>query len=297
MDRAWHRDYGAHWRDILMEIFNSYSGSDFLIFYGLMLVTCIAAGLWIPAHLRPQGKRSDVSDLEEMAVLSGGADRLTVAVLSSLFANGSIREGAKGKLNVRRREEAEGGAERAVLAKVGDFTPSEAQKSINAEAERVEAGLIQRGLIMDASERLRLRGLSTLPYALLFVIGLYRQQAGEAQGEPTGFLIALLAVTFVFGLIRFFTGTKRTVAGQQVVKTLEEESSRLKRAPQASEAGFAVALFGTGVLVGTPWEPVHAARNTSGVDGGYAGDSDNGDGDGDGGGSGCGGGGCGGCGG
>lgn len=277
-----------------MEFFSGYSGSDFLIFYGLMLVTCIAAGLWIPANLRPKGKRSDIRDVEEIAVLSGGANRLTVAVLSSLFANGSIREGEKGKLNVRRRDEADGAAERAVLAKVGDFSPSEAQKSINAEAQRVEARLVQRGLLMDASERLRLRFLSALPYALLFLIGLYRQQAGEAQGEPTGILVLLLIATFVFGLIRFFTGTKRTIAGQQVVKSLEEESSRLKRAPQSNEAGFAVALFGTGVLVGTPWEPVHAARQAgSGGDGGYGGDSDSGDG----GGSGCGGGGCGGCGG
>ena len=277
-----------------MEFFSVYSGRDFLLFYGLMLVTCIAAGLWIPANLRPKGKRSDIRDVEEIAVLSGGANRLTVAVLSSLFANGSIREGEKGKLNVRRRDEADGAAERAVLAKVGDFSTYEAQKSINAEAQRVEARLVQRGLLMDASERLRLRFLSALPYALLFLIGLYRQQAGEAQGEPTGILVLLLIATFVFGLIRFFTGTKRTIAGQQVVKSLEEESSRLKRAPQSNEAGFAVALFGTGVLVGTPWEPVHAARQAgSGGDGGYGGDSDSGDG----GGSGCGGGGCGGCGG
>lgn len=277
-----------------MEIFGSYSGADFLIFYVVMLATCVVAGLWIPANLRAVGKRGHVEDMEEVAVLTGGADRLNVAVLSALFANGSLREGAKGKLNVRRRNDTDSATESAVLAKVGDFTPSQARKSINAEAEKVEARLIQRGLMMDSSERVRLRALSALPYALLFVIGLYRQQAGEAQGEPTGFLIALLIVTFVFGLIRFFTGTKRTVAGQQAVKTLEEESSRLKRAPQANEAGFAVALFGTGVLVGTPWEPVHAARQAgSGGDGGYGGDSDSGS---DGGGGGCGGG-CGGCGG
>lgn len=276
-----------------MEVFSSYSGNDFLLFYGLMLVTCIAAGLWIPATLRPQGKRSDVRDVEELAVLSGGANRLSVAVLSSLFASGALREGAKGKLNVRRRDQASGAAERAVLATVGDFSPSDAQKSIHDEAERVEAQLVERGLLMDSAERLRLRSLSALPYTLLFVIGLYRQQAGEAQGEPTGFLIVLLIVTFVFGLIRFFSGTKRTIAGQQAVKSLEQESSRLKRAPQANEAGFAVALYGTAVLVGTPWEPVHAARQagSAGDGGGYTSDS------GDGGGSGCGGGGCGGCGG
>ncbi len=273
-----------------MEIFGSYTGTDFLAFYVVMLATCVLAGIWIPAHLRPAGRRGEVDDLEEVAVLTGGADRLNVAVLSSLFAKGLLGEGEKKKLRVARSEGADGDAERAVLAKMGDFTTSEAQKSISAQAERVEARLIQRGLMMDSSERLQLRFLSILPYALLFLIGLYRQQAGEAQGEPTGFLVVLLIVTFVCGLIRFFSGNKRTIAGQEVVRTMEDNGSRLKRAPQANEAGFAVALFGTGVLVGTPWEPVHAARQAASGDGGGTG------GDSDGGGSGCGGG-CGGCGG
>ena len=64
----------------------------------------------------------------------------------------------------------------------------------------------------------------------------------------------------------------------------------MKRAPQASEAGYAVAIFGTGVLVGTPWEPLHAIQRSGGDTG------TGGGGDGGGCGSGCGGG-CGGCGG
>lgn len=273
-----------------MEFFSSYTGSDFLVFYGLMLVTCVVAGLWIPANLRPQGRPAEVTDLEEVAVLTGGADRLNVAVLSSLFAKGALGSGEKKKLRVARSEGAEGDAERAVLAKVGDFTTTEAQKTISEQAKRVEARLIRRGLMMDSTERLRLQFLSVLPYVLLLLIGLYRQQAGAALGEPTGFLIMLLIATLVGGMIRFATGNKRTIAGQEVVKTMEDNGSRLKRAPQANEAGFAVALFGTAVLVGTPWEPVHAARQAaSGSDGASAG----GDSDGDGG---CGGG-CGGCGG
>ena len=124
-------------------------------------------------------------------------------------------------------------------------------------------------------------------FIVLFAIGLYRQRAGEALGEPTGILVALLVVTLVLALWRGFTGNPRTIAGNEIVRTLEQNGSRLKRAPQANEAGYAVAIFGTGVLVGTPWEPVHAARQAgAGGDGGaYAG------GDGDGGDGGCGGGG------
>ncbi|KEO91686.1 hypothetical protein EH31_03165 [Erythrobacter longus] len=279
-----------------MEIFSSYSGAGFLGFYALMLATCVAAGFWIPANLRPLGKRSEVEDLEEVAVLNGGADRLNLAVLSSLFAKGALTSGNSKKLFSTDKDQAESEAERAVLSKVGGFSLADAKRTLLEQAAQVEQRLIQRGLMMSEQERLRLKIFSTLPFAVLFVIGLYRQQAGAALGEPTGILIALLIVTFVLGLIRFFTGTKRTIAGQEVVMELEESKSRLRRAPQANEAGFAVALFGTGVLVGTPWEAVHAARAASaggGAGGVYGGD----DGGSDGGGGGCGGGGCGGCGG
>ncbi|WP_298304525.1 TIGR04222 domain-containing membrane protein [uncultured Erythrobacter sp.] len=277
-----------------MEIFSSYSGPDFLIFYAVMLATCVAAGLWIPANLRPLGKRNDVEDVEEVAVLAGGLDRLNVAVLATLFAKRALNSGDKRKLFVTRSEAGEGDAELTVLRKVGQFSSWEAKKALSDQAERVEARLIRQGLMMDKSERMRLRFLATLPYALLFLIGLYRQQAGDALGEPTGILIMMLVITLVFGLIRFATGNSRTIAGQEIIRTLEENGSRLKRAPQENEVGYAVAIFGTGVLVGTPWEAVHAARN-SGSDGGGGCGGD--EGSSDGGGSGCGGGGCGGCGG
>ena len=64
-----------------MEIFSSYSGTDFLVFYCFMLATCVVAGLWIPANLREEGRRGEVEDLEEVAVLTGGTERLNEAVL------------------------------------------------------------------------------------------------------------------------------------------------------------------------------------------------------------------------
>jgi uncharacterized protein (TIGR04222 family) len=77
-----------------MEIFASYSGQDFLLFYAIMLATCVLAGLWIPANLRAEGRPGEVEDLEEVAVLTGGAERLNLAVLSSLFARGALDPGS-----------------------------------------------------------------------------------------------------------------------------------------------------------------------------------------------------------
>ncbi len=272
-----------------MEIFASYSGPDFLAFYAVMLATCVGLGLWLPAYLRPAGRASTVEDMEEVAVLVGGADQHAVAVLSDLYAQDALREADGRKLAVARTGVDVGQAGHAILAKVGTFRLSEATTALKSHAERAEHRLVRRGLMIAPDERWKLRWLSVLPYIALFVIGFYRQQAGAALGEPTGFLIGLLVATFVFALWRLAKFNSRTEAGNAIVRELENQGSRLKRAPQANEAGFAVAIFGTAVLVGTPWEPVHAARQAgSGGDSGYGGDGD--------GGGGCGGG-CGGCGG
>lgn len=273
-----------------MEIFESYTGPGFLAFYAAMLATCVFLGFWIAANLRPTGRKGEVGDMEEVAVLVGGADQHLASVLSDLFVNGALLQTGKKKFTVAKRDLGTGQAGKAVLSKAGDFSFLEARITLKDHAERIEQRLIKRGLMIPREERWKLRTLSALPYLALLLIGLYRQQAGAAVGEPTGLLIGLLGITVALGLLRLIKFNPRTMAGNAMVREIEERGSRLKRAPQANEAGYAVAIFGTGVLVGTPWEPVHAARQAgSGGDAGYSGD-------GDGGGSGCGGG-CGGCGG
>ncbi len=276
-----------------MEIFASYSGFDFLVFYFMMLITCVFVGLWIPANLRPEGTRADLTEVQDIALLSGGKERHATALMAQLYAQGGLAEAENKRLRVAQTDLDVSEAERSILRELGALKLSHIKKTLHAEALRVEAGLIKRGLLMDQGQRLQLRVLSTLPYIVLFAIGFYRQQAGAAIGESTGFLIILLCLTALAGLIRAVRLNARTMMGNVAMRDLEEGSSRLKRAPQAAEAGYAVAIFGTGVLVGTPWEPVHATRQAAyGGAGGDTGDHSDSGGD-----SGCGGGGCGGCGG
>jgi len=271
-----------------MEIFSSYSGPDFLAFYSVMLVTCVFLGFWIPANLREAGRRNPVEDIEEAAVLSGGIVRHSLTVAADLMARGGLREGSKSKLTVNRQDIDAGTAGRSLLRKMGEFDLRELKATTASAGKSIEARLIRRGLLMDRAESWKLRILSVLPYAVLFAVGLYRQQAGAALGEPTDFLIALMMLTAAFAGIRLAKFNTRTAAGNLALRDLEAEASRMKRAPQPQEAGFAVALFGTAILVGTPWQQVHAMRQSGTGDTGSSG------GDGDGGG-GCGG--CGGCGG
>jgi uncharacterized protein (TIGR04222 family) len=181
-------------------------------------------------------------------------------------------------------------ASKTLVAINAPVTFAEAKKAIAVHSERTSGRLQRTGLLLRSEEYSRLRWLSVAPFAALLMLGLYRERAGSALGEPTGFLVILMVLTLAFAIIRFTWFDPRTQAGIAAVRELRSKNGRLPRAPRAEEAAMAVALFGTGVLVGTPWEPVHAMRKQDG-DGGSSGDSGSSDG-----GSGCGGG-CGGCGG
>ncbi|HEY6963752.1 MAG TPA: TIGR04222 domain-containing membrane protein [Erythrobacter sp.] len=273
-----------------MELFSSWTGSEFLLFYIMLLGFACLAAWWIPTQLRAPGRRASADDLESVALLAGGRARLTDSLLAELFVRGGLTEGQKGRLAIADPQVAASPAARALFAIDAPVTLGQARKALAAEADRVTVRLRRAGLLMHADDFAQLRWFSVAPFAALFVLGLYRQRAGSALGEPTGFLVILLVLTVVFAVIRFANSDPRTLAGIAAVNDLRARNSRFSRAPRPEEAPMAVALFGTGVLVGTPWEPVHAMRQQSGDSGGGA------DASGDGGGSGCGGG-CGGCGG
>ncbi len=276
-----------------MQLFSSWTGGDFLLFYTALLGLSALAAWWIPAHLREQGRRGDPSDAESVALLAGGRGRFTDSLLADLYVRGGFEPVGDGKLAVVQQSLSASPAGKALLEERAPITLAEARKVMAVHADRVTARLRRSGLLLRPEEFTRLRWLSIAPFAALLLLGLYRQRAGSAVGEPTGFLIVLLVVTVVLAVIRFAKTDPRTIAGIDTVKQLREQNGRFSRAPQPDEVAMAVALFGTGVLVGTPWEPVHAMRQqTSNGDsgGGDSGGSSDG-------GSGCGGGGCGGCGG
>ena len=277
-----------------MELFSSWTGSDFLLFYSALLAFAGASAWWMPNLLRPPGRRASLDDLDRVAVLTGGLTRLADSALAELYVHGGLVGGEEGKLAVARCEAAVSPAAHTLLAAGEQISRADAKKALDTHADLVAARLQRAGLLLHDADYTRLRWLAITPFAALFLLGLYRERAGDAVGEPTGFLVILLLVTAALAMIRFVTIDPRTAAGIEAVRDLRARNDRYARAPMPDEAAMAVALFGTTVLVGTPWEPVHAMRQQSG-DGGSGGDG--GSSDGDGGGSGCGGGGCGGCGG
>lgn len=275
--------------------FSTYSGAEFLLFYAALIGAAVIAGFWIPNFLRIDGNRHTVTDGHQLAYLSGGAGRMTESVLARLLGIEALESGSKNKLRVRMQSAGQDRAEQAILRKVGDFGITEAHNAVKPFAEDVDEELVRKGLLLDKSARCQLRFFQTLPFIVVLGVGWYRRSAGAAEGEPVGFLTALMVLTAVLALWRFMKLDPRTRAGQDAIDEARESNRRLKTAPTGPELGFGVALFGTAILAGTPFSPLHAMRTSAVGDGGggYAGDG--GDSGSDGGG-GCGGG-CGGCGG
>jgi uncharacterized protein (TIGR04222 family) len=252
-----------------MELFSSWTGSDFLFFYTALLALGAVAAWWIPVTLRATGRRANALDAEDFAVLVGGRERFADSVLADLYVRGALSEAGSGKLAVVQPSIPASPAGRELLAHAALLSVNEARQMLAAHAERVAARLRRGGLLLRPEELSRLRWLSIAPFAALLLFGLYRQRAGSALGEPTGFLVILLVLTGALAVWRFLKADPRTRAGLAVIAEERARAARLTRAPQPEEVRLAVALFGTGVLVGTRWEPVHALRQHGGsADGG-----------------------------
>lgn len=276
-----------------MELFSSWTGGDFLLFYIMLLFFGCISAWWIPANLRHPGRRGPLTEPESIALLAGGRTRYTDSLLADLYVRGQLAAGEKGAMHIVHNGAPSIPSAQALLALDSPLTLAEARKAVAHHAERAATRLQRAGLLLRPEDHARLRWLSIAPFAALLLLGLYRQRAGSAVGEPTGLLVALMVLTLVLAIIRFAKSDPRTVAGIAAIRDLREKNGRFARAPRADEAAMAVALFGTAVLAGTPWEAVHAMRQQNGDGGGGGADGASGDSDG---GSGCGGG-CGGCGG
>jgi uncharacterized protein (TIGR04222 family) len=265
------------------------SGEPFLILYLVLLVAAIIAGVMIPRRMRPEGRRHNVTDPDQLAYLAGGKLRFTDTVVARMLAAGTLVMATKTKFMSGTRPPRMTAAEGSVLHLTAPFGWAAVQRALNPYAEPVARALTGNGLLMSDDAVDRVRWAQTLPYVLLIGFGSIKLLIGEMRERPVGILTVLLIVTAVAAVIRWFVIDRRTGAAMHALADANLRHHRLKIAPTTPEIGIAVALFGTTVLAGSAFSDFHKMRASDSGGSSSSSDSD--------GGSGCGGGGCGGCGG
>ncbi len=285
--------------------------TDFLVTLGLSLVAAVCVGRVIRSTMRTPNATPEDEDLqlnwEQTAYLGGGAGRLTTAAVARLVGRGLARLSDDGKTLTATGHAPDDTSrvERAVLGSLPVSNEVTALKPVQdavdaafaKEAERLDA----KGVTISAARKLGIGFASLIPLAIVLVgLALPRLMMGLAEDKPVLFLIGVAVIGGFLGLAFTLAGSLRlSNRGRAILAQQKQRHAALKTGTQwenNSDAGMAVALFGTAVLAGTAiaplqtWYPRQTGEaSSSGCGGGGCG-SGCGGGGGDGGGSGCGGG-------
>ena len=269
-----------------------WTGTPFLILYAALFAAALAASAILPARRLPAGRERLVTDPDELAFLGGGAARVAESIAARLLVGGDLAVQDKSRLYVapgRAKIALPGVAGAAAFS--GELSWNDLQIGARVQARAVETRLRAQGLVIDADTQGTRRELALWPFGALAAFGLLKLVVGLSRDRPVGFLLCFLLATGLVALMRGTTLSPLTAGGATTLAHARQRGTRLRRAPAPGEEALAVALFGTVVLAGSAYAPLHQLRTAGGDTSG----SDGGSGCGGGGGGG-GGGGCGGCG-
>lgn len=290
-------------------------GPTFLLAYLVLAVAVTAAVVRARRALADVPATRPLDRIEtrpyDVAHLHAGADLALCAALAAMHRRGTITVPRRGTVVAAARPEPRTDElERAVHHVAATPVPRTQLARAGAVASalhRVEARLVDAGLLLAPERRRAIRALSGWTFALA-AVGAVRIVAGIGNGRPVGFLVVAVLGVVAIGLAQAVSVPRRTRSGDAVLRRLADELHVLAPSmrPDWQVYGPAGAALSVGVFgVGALWaaDPALAgelalqrATATAGggsyTDGGSAG-SDGGSG----GGGGGGGGGCGGCGG
>lgn len=283
-------------------------GVHFLPFFITLIALGWSTAAWLRRALRGGHARAvDAVDASEFAYLSGGADRVADLLFTELLVRNAVYldrdEDAQARRWVRwqPRIAVPPALEPALQALRSAEDPTVAWQALRGLAGPVRQQLIDKGLWLAPGAARRVRVVSTLPVAVVWVLGACKLVIGVQGGYPVGYLLGCMVLTSVLVLGFLLVPVRRTLAGDARLQA-RRQAVRRDAARTGADPGEAVALYGTVALVGTPWASYHEIRapnthhhDSTGSSCGGGGGGDGGDGGGDSGGDG--GGGCGGCGG
>ncbi len=299
-------------------------GPQFLVVFFITFAVALAVALWLRwALLQPADEPGrEALDLGpyEVAYLAGHEElAINTAIIRLIQQN---------VLTVSNRALNQSGAGLPAEApeleqQVYDAVEPDAGKTISAVRSAVSSQLmpIKRrlqdlGLVLSTDQAWMARFVPLVLMLLVTFCGVIKVFVGVSRGRPVSILVVLCVLSVIVACVSVGRSVFRSRRGDQALALMKDENAALKyqageRIAQldGDDLVLALALFGTGVLVGGPLAELHSAlrptpaaaesgsSSWSFFSCGSSGCGASGCGGGGGCGGGCGGGGCGGCGG
>ncbi|WP_029630536.1 TIGR04222 domain-containing membrane protein [Zavarzinella formosa] len=283
-----------------------WKGEDFLFLYAGLGVAFMIWNVLVRLLLNfgpiPADTNPALTDYE-IAYLQNKEEGIFLTATVKLTQRGHLALNDSGQLilGTRLPENAHPIEREVVAAYTRHTDPAKAQKSCQLSLEEMNQQLLEAGLLIAPAKASAIRLMTTIPFVLLFFFGLTKIMVGVQRDKSVAFLIIMSVVCLVTSLVVMATAPRLSGFGKRHLGVLRSRhyamrTDKARFSPTYDEIGLPVALFGTMVLIGSPYDqlgktlqPVSSSTSdgsssSSGCSGG-----------GDGGGSGCGG--CGGCGG
>lgn len=236
------------------------SVEQFLAIYAGLLLAAAAMAWMLPHWLRPDGKLLALQHPFELACLSGGPARYAETLVVGLMQEGHLALRDDRHFEPLRPTAGISRAEVAVLGLPPGTDWTMLMTSLWSAIHWVELRLIARGLWLDRAEWWQIRGWACLPYILVLLFGAIRWEAGVLHHQPVPYLGWLVLAALLGGVVRCVTIDRRTRGGSRVLARARHEARNLRHGHDGEQAQIAVALFGTEVLAGTPYEALHRLR-------------------------------------
>ena len=273
-----------------------WSGADFLRLFLLLFFASVVLSQLLRRMLRASAQAQKGSLLSaskfsplEYAYLAGGPTRFVDAAVADLLARELVRWEPKKGLVVSGSPSGLSGELRAVFEAIRrEPQPLRLRARLREAMRPLRERLERHGLIFDTAAAWRIQLGSLLFPGAVLLLGIAKIAVGISRDRPVLYLVLLcllLAVYVIALLLRWPQATQRVDA---LLKQARRQHSTTLRAPSPQNLGLAVALLGTGAMVGTAYAGYHRDRVSSSDGSSSSSDSGGGGSDG-GGGSGCGG--------
>jgi uncharacterized protein (TIGR04222 family) len=248
-----------------------WNGGEFIVLYIVFALICFAGMFTWRHHLRDNGSLGSEMALEtwDIAYLAGGSARVMDSAVAKLMNDGRIVWDAKEK---RLKATDKTPIDDPLLDRIArhlmiEGSPSKLAKRLEPELSRIRDKLASRGLLLDADAKSRAAWLPTLLPAALLLFGAAKVIIGMSRDKPVSILVVMMIILAIGSLVWAFAAPSRSMAGDRAMETLKARHAHTARAPRADDLPLAVALAGTAVLAGTPYDAYHRFRQPPGSSG------------------------------